>query len=125
MVLLLDQPADREHERHTGDDPGLLGRRLGTGRRHGVEAVVDRLELPGRQSGLDVEGADRVGDRDDPLHTAHQAAVDVTERAEQIPVVVVAGRDERDAQEVRGERAVGVRVNHVRMQEVGTLLTHA
>ena len=45
-----------------------------------------------------------VGDRDDSPHAVHERAVDVAERSEEIAVVVVTRRDERNAEQ-RAQRA--------------------
>ena len=66
-------------------------------------------QLRRRQAGADVERAHGLRDRDRSRRTPlHQRAVDVAKRPEQVAVVVVARRDERHAQRVRGERPVDV-----------------
>jgi hypothetical protein len=79
---------------------------------------VDRHELLRGQTGLDVEALHGVGDRDDPRGTVHRRAVDVAKRSQQVPVVVVARRDEGTVRQARRERSVDVGVDHVGVNEV-------
>ena len=74
----------------------------------------------GRPASLE-EVADGVRDGDQPAGAARERAVDVAERPEQVAVVVVARRDERDARDARCDRAVDIAVHEVRVQQVGRL----
>ena len=122
MVLLLDQPADRERERDV-----RAGCRASAGvgsdgaARQLVEPVVDRHELARVVPGSLEEAANRVGDRDQRPRAAREGAVDVAERAEQVAVVVVPRRDGRRSRREAGDRAVDVGVDEVRVQKVGPL----
>ena len=121
VVLLRDQAADGDRERCLGRYPRRLRGRSGGGGRQLVEAVVNRHELCRIVTGTLEKAAHGVGDRDQPAGRARERAVDVAKRAEQVAVVVVAGRDGRDPQQLRRCAAVDVGVNEVRMDEVGPL----
>ena len=126
VVLLRDQAADRQHERRTcrrlrvARASARTGRRASRRGRSGSSGAFLPAAPPRRGSGERPPRSRR--SRRTPCISA---AVDVAKRAEQVPVVVVARRDERDAQHMRGERAVGVGVDHVGVQQVGLLRPHA
>ncbi len=107
-------------------DAGLVRRDLRRERRHLVEAVADRLELPVGQAGVDEEAADRVRDRDQPRRARRERAVDVAERAR-----AGSGRrcaaSRRTARRVDARRdgTVDVRVHEVGVQQVGPDRAHA
>ena len=124
MVLLLDQAADGQRERRVRRDPRLDRRGRGGAKRKLVEAVPDRDQLARVVPGALEEVADGVGDRDQPSRASREAAVDVAERPEQVAVIVVPRRDDRDACQPRRNRPVHVRVDEVRVQEVGPLGAH-
>ncbi len=89
--------------RATGRDRHLPARAPGLGQR--VEPVVDDLDLRLRQpDALDAEVAQRVGDRDHACRAPGERTLDVAERPEPEPVVVVLRRDERDARPRRARR---------------------
>ena len=93
---------------------GLRRRRLGPRRGQLVEPVVDRRRARSVVPGLLEEAANGVGDRDQRPRAARERAVDVPERAEQVAVVVVAGRDGRTPEVAQaGDRAVHVRVDEM------------
>ena len=100
-------------------------RRRRTAPRELVEAVADRHELRAGR-GRRARGSARTASEIAISRRARRAkrAVDVAERAEQVAVVVVPRRDDRDAGRRDGERPVDVGVDEVRVQEVGLLGAH-
>jgi hypothetical protein len=121
VILLGCQPSDGEQERRARRDARLLRRHLGGCVGQGVEAVPDRDELLGIVARRLEKAAHGIGDRDQPPGAAGEEPVDVPERPEQVAVVVVAGRDERDAERRGGDRSVHVSVDEMSVQHIGSL----
>jgi hypothetical protein len=106
-----EQPRPLRHAELRSGTPG-------GGRR--VHPVVDGHHLRGRQPDtLDGEVAERVGDRDDTGGTQRQQLLGEAERAGAERVVVVLRRDERGARSHRGDGAVEVAVDEMRVHEIG------
>ena len=121
MVLLRDQPADGDCEGRVGGNPHGLGCHLGVRGRELVESVRNRDELLRCVARRFEEAPDGVRDRDQPPRATSEGSVDVAERPEQVPIVVVPGREVWDPQRTGRDRAVDVTVHEVRMDEVGSL----
>jgi hypothetical protein len=121
--LLLGQPRDRQQDARLVRQPArrVLAPRLG----QLVQAVVDRRHLPGGQPDLvDREPPQRLRDRHDPRRQPAEPALDVAERPEPERVVVVLRRDERRSPQRRRHAAVDVRVDEVRVHDVGAQRPH-
>jgi hypothetical protein len=119
VILLRCEAADREEKRGGRRDARLGRGQLGSRGRNRVEAVVDRLDLPGRMPCGDEEAPHGLRDGDEARRSGREPAVDVAKGPEEIAVVVVPRRDVRDAQHAGRRGAVGVGVHEVRVEQVG------
>ena len=117
-------PADGERQRRIPRDPGVGRRRLGRSGRELVEPVTHRYQLRRVVARPLEEKTHRIRDRDQAACRTREGAVDVAERAEQVAVVVVAGRDRRDPEQARCGAAVDVGVHEMGVDEVRLLRAH-
>ena len=85
---------------------------------------MDRDELGRIVTRALEEAADCVGDRDQPPGRPREGAIDVAEWPQQVAVVVVARRDDRDPERARRDRSVHVGVNQVSVDEIRPLGAH-